>query len=240
MTWKKPFLLPLLVLGVVLMRCGGSGSNAEGDQQDANDSTVAGAPFIRPLEHDTSLIIAHAIQGFAPWKKAFDLAQPIREKYGIQTLHVYRGTIDTNMTMVFTTVQNTQRAREYITSPDLEDAMDTAGVAGDINAYWLHQTLRYTKPITDTVLMFMSFKVMSYDRWENAFLDDYREQPDRDFQVLSVLRGIDEPGMVYMFFAVNDPGYVEKMEKNNAFRMKMLASGVVSYPVTYRLSEVPI
>ena len=46
--------------------------------------------------------------------------------------------------------------------------------------------------------------------------------------------GIDEPNHVHMIFQVNDPNYVQKMEKNNAFRMKMLAAGVVSYPVTYK------
>jgi len=36
---------------------------------------------------------------------------------------------------------------------------------------------------------------------------------------------------------VNDHDYVQKMESNNSFQMKMLAAGVVSYPTIYKLDE---
>lgn len=201
---------------------------------------LAGVPFTRPSGYDTSLVIAQTPQEYSRWKTAFDQARPDREKYGIQTQRIYREPADSGMAMVFTIVSNTKLARQYMDSENTKTAMSNAVIDGSLETYWLEETLHYTKPITDSILMFMSFKVMSYDRWEHAFLDDYRDQPDRDFQVLSVLRGIDEPHKVYMLFAVNDPSYVEKMEKNNAFRMKMLASGVISYPVTYTLDEVPI
>jgi len=88
--------------------------------------------------------------------------------------------------------------------------------------------------------MYMTFKTLSYKRWEKAFLDDYREDPNRDFEVVRVFRGVDEPNHVHMIFKVNDPEYIEKSEQNNAFKMKMLAAGVVSYPVTYKLRDVKI
>ena len=106
--------------------------------------------------------------------------------------------------------------------------------------YYLDQQLEYTLEANDTLTMFMSFKTLSYNRWEKAFLNDYREDPNRAFEVIRVFRGIEEPNHVHMLFKVNDPQYIEKSEQNNSFKMKMLAAGVVSYPVTYKLQGVDI
>ena len=118
--------------------------------------------------------------------------------------------------------------------------MSNAGVVGALDLYWMTNKLQYTQSVSDSIVMFMSFKVINYDRWEDAFLQDYRDEPDRDFQVSNVMRGVEDEGQVSMIFAVNDPDYVKKMEKDNVFRAKMLAAGVISYPVTYKLVSMPI
>jgi hypothetical protein len=85
--------------------------------------------------------------------------------------------------------------------------------------------------------MFMSFKVIKYDRWQQAFLEDYKEDNTRNFQVLKVMQGVENDDEVALLFVVNDPDYVKKMEGNGAFRMKMIQAGVISYPVIYKLTE---
>ena len=139
--------------------------------------------------------------------------------------------------MVLASIENVQQAKDYVTSDQLESSMQVAGVEGDIELQWIHQQLEYTETADDSILMFMSFKVVSYDRWENAFLDDYKTGESKDFEVTRVLQGVDDPGLVTMLFQVNDHDYVQKMESNNSFRMKMLAAGVVSYPTIYKLNE---
>lgn len=236
MTWIKHLLI--LPVSVLVIACGNK-SDATTDPK-ADTTELAGVPFTRKGESETTLVMSHTIGKYPDWKAAFDLARPVRENHGIKTEHVYRGFADSNMAMVFTAVENMPLAKTYVNSPELKNSMNAAGVTGDMGISWLSRTLSYTQPITDTILIFMSFSVINYDRWEKAFLDDYRENPKHDFQVLNVSRGVDDPSVVYMLFAVNDKDYVEKMEKDNAFRMKMLASGVISYPVIHKLSEMPI
>lgn len=219
-----------------------------GDQPEENTEAaegdlvaIEGVPFNRMVAPDTFLFIAHKVEDYDVWKASFELAQPIREKHGIKATKIYKDKTDTNVVLVLTIVTDIEEAKDYITSEDLQSSMEAAGVVGAMDLYWMESQLAYSKTITDSLLMFMSFNVMNYDRWESAFLDDYKvETGNRDFQVNQVLQGIDDPGEVCMMFAVNDPDYVQKMEKNNAFRMKMLAAGVVSYPVTYNLREMPI
>ena len=219
-------------------------SGGEGEKEDKEipgaDETMAGTPFTRSVGHDTCLFIAHTIKDYDVWKASFDLAEPVREKHGIHALNVYRELNDSSLALVYTEVTHLKKAKDYITSPNLQESMSAAGVMGAMDLYWMSNKLQYTSPVTDSILMFMSFKVISYERWENAFLQDYRDEPDRDFQVSNVMRGVEDDSQVSMIFAVNDPDYVKKMEKDNVFRAKMLAAGVISYPVTYKLVSMPI
>lgn len=217
----------------------GSGKSHE-EKLEAESTELQGVPFTRKVKYDTVLFLAHRVADYDVWKASFDLAQPVRQKHGVNVLDVYRDQKDTNLILVNTNISDLKKAKEYVTSDDLQKSMTASGVQGDMDLYWLTQEMNYTKPVTDTVLFFMSFNVMKYDRWENSFLEDYRTQPDRDFQVINVMRGIENEGMVAMIFAVNDHDYVQKTEKDNAFRAKMLAAGVISYPVTYKLRKMPL
>ncbi|GAB5539338.1 MAG: hypothetical protein Salg2KO_14410 [Salibacteraceae bacterium] len=233
-----------LLFGLLFLAVGctqpSSDETSKAKTDEGVDETTLNTPFSRSKTRDTTLFISHTVRDYDTWKAAFDLAQPVREKHGIKALNVYREMTDSSLALVYTRVTDLDAARDYITSDKLIQSMEVAGVIGAMDLYWMSNQLDYAKPITDSILMFMSFKVLSYDRWENAFLDDFREDANHDFQVRNVMRGIEEPGQVAMIFAVNDPDYVAKMEKNNAFRAKMLAAGVISYPVTYKLLNMPL
>ncbi len=204
------------------------------------DESVLDTPFERSETTDTTLFIAHKVKEYETWKAAFDLAESVREKHGIKALNVYKEMTDPDLVLVYAQVTDLEAAREYITSDNLQKSMEAAGVVGAMDLYWMSHQLQYSQPITDLILMFMSFNVISYDRWEEAFLMDFKEDPKRDFQVRNIMKGVEDPGQIAMVFAVDDPNYVEKMEKDNAFRSKMLAAGVISYPVTYKLVNMPL
>jgi hypothetical protein len=212
----------------------------ESNDESSEIESLGDVPFVRNEGHDTRLLIAHKISDYVVWKASFDLAESVREKNGLKALNVFREREDSNLAIVFTEVTDLQIAKSYITSHDLQGQMLDAGVVDALDLFWLTKELNYTKPITDSITMFMSFNVISYDRWEKAFLNDYIEEPDRNFQVINVLRGVDDPNNVNMLFAVNDPDYVKKMESNKAFRAKMLASGVISYPTIYKFREMEL
>ncbi|MEZ4721888.1 MAG: hypothetical protein R2813_08450 [Flavobacteriales bacterium] len=238
---KERFFLISTILIFSLMIANSCGPNKTREEKlEIEEVELQGVPFTRKVKHDTVLFIAHKIADYEVWKAAFDIAQPVREKHGVMVLNVFRDQNDTNLVLVYTNITNVERAKEYVTSESLQKSMQNAGVQGTMDLYWLTQEMSYNKDITDSILFFMSFKVMKYDRWENAFLDDYRNEPDRDFQVINVLKGVEDQGLVGMLFAVNDHDYVQIMEKNNSFRAKMLAAGVISYPITYKLREMPL
>jgi len=212
-------------------------NNSNTTEETTSTNLTDGTPFRVDENSDPELVIAHHVTEFELWKASFDLAESVREKYGIETKKVYQGTVDSSLAVVVANVENLDTARFYLNSEKLYKSMEMAGVKADIDMFYLQDRLHYTKTITDTILMFMSFKVISYDRWQNDFLDDYKGDAAHDFQVLKVMQGVENQDEVAMLFAVNDPDYVKKMESNSAFRMKMMKAGVISYPIIYKLSE---
>mgnify|MGYP000403612600 CR=1 FL=1 len=232
--------LSFISLATMFSACNGS-SEEETDEnvQTSDTSEMAGLPFDRDEEDKSYLAIAHHVSDMELWRSAFELAKPVRRKYGISNEQVFLGSEDSTLALVFTHIENIDKAKEYVTSTQLETSMEVAGVKQDMLTFWIDQQLAYNQPANDTILMFMSFKVVNYERWEKAFLEDFKDGSSKDFEVLSVFKGIEE-NQVCMFFQVNDPEYVANTEKNAAFRMKMLAAGVISYPITHKIVATDI
>lgn len=227
----------LWILAFFILASCSTDSNHKKDSDDAL-AIPEGVPFERSENENTQLIISHFVADYDVWKATFDLAESVRLKYGITTKHVYKGLLDSNLAVVTTEIQDIDTARHYVNSDQLYKSMELAGVIGEVKTFYMKERLNYSEEANDTILMFMSFKVINYDRWEKAFLKDFLKDGDnRDFEVIKVLQGVEQEDEIAMLFRVNDPEYVQKMEKNSAFRMKMIASGVISYPLIYKLNE---
>ena len=84
------------------------------------------------------LVIRHKVKDFAAWKKAYDLHQPSRQQAGLTERHLLRGADDPNQVIMLFEARDLQKAREFIASPDLRDAMARAGVADKPDLYFLN------------------------------------------------------------------------------------------------------
>ena len=215
-------------------------SSCSSDEASADNEDMTNVPFTRDVSIDTCLVIINELTDFCDWKKVFETMDGLRSTYGIEVVELFQGSQDTNLTVSLNNISSLEGADEFINSDKLNSSMNNVSFEDATKLHFLDQQLEYTLETNDTLTMYMTFKTLSYKRWEKAFLDDYREDPNRDFEVVRVFRGVDEPNHVHMIFKVNDPEYIEKSEQNNAFKMKMLAAGVVSYPVTYNLRDVKI
>ena len=215
-------------------------SSCSSDEASADNEDMTNVPFTRDVSIDTCLVIINELTDFCDWKKVFETMDGLRSTYGIEVVELFQGSQDTNLTVSLNNISSLEGADEFSNSDKLNSSMNNVSFEDATKLHFLDQQLEYTLETNDTLTMYMTFKTLSYKRWEKAFLDDYREDPNRDFEVVRVFRGVDEPNHVHMIFKVNDPEYIEKSEQNNAFKMKMLAAGVVSYPVTYKLRDVKI
>ena len=70
------------------------------------------------------------VKDFARWKEGFDAIKMKRHEAGITEKYVLRGIDDRNEVVLLLEVKDVARAKAYIESPFLRDAMEKGGVIG--------------------------------------------------------------------------------------------------------------
>jgi hypothetical protein len=76
------------------------------------------------------MMIRHKVADFDQWKPVYEDHRPARQAAGLEDLHLWRNQNDPHDVVIVFTVSDTAKAKEFIGSADLKDAMLAAGVVG--------------------------------------------------------------------------------------------------------------
>ena len=76
------------------------------------------------------LIVQHTIEDYGKWRLVFDADEGFRQGYGIRDPEVFRGADSPNELLLKFRVDSLERAREFISAPDLRETMARGGVVG--------------------------------------------------------------------------------------------------------------
>jgi quinol monooxygenase YgiN len=101
---------------------------------------VTGAPqvlWIQSIESayvadrpTAAAMISHEVEDYSAWKKAYDAAQPARQKAGIIGAAVNRTLDDPNEVLVYHQAETKAQLEAFLSSPELKTAMKQGGVKG--------------------------------------------------------------------------------------------------------------
>jgi heme-degrading monooxygenase HmoA len=86
-----------------------------------------------------SLLIRHHVADYLAWKAVFDEHEPARRANGSQGGWLFRDTADPNELLVLLAWDDLERARLFVDSDDLREAMTRAGVAGQPDIWFLEE-----------------------------------------------------------------------------------------------------
>ena len=95
-------------------------------------SHVAQAATVRMFIH-------HKVNDYTAWRKVYDGFGPTQKKLGVTAQAVYQSTDDPNDVTVTHDFKTVEAAKAFSASPELKEAMEKAGVAGE-------PTIWYTTP----------------------------------------------------------------------------------------------
>lgn len=87
----------------------------------------------------TYLLIRHRVADFATWKPVYDAHAPARTAAGLTDVDLLRDLDDPNQIVLLFEVSDLQKAREFVDSPSLRDAMSNAGVIDKPDLYFLER-----------------------------------------------------------------------------------------------------
>jgi hypothetical protein len=83
------------------------------------------------------LLVRHKIADFAKWKVVYDSHEPIRQAAGLVEEHIWHNVDIKNEVFVLSAVHDLEKARAFLSSADLREAMERAGVIDEPNVYFL-------------------------------------------------------------------------------------------------------
>jgi quinol monooxygenase YgiN len=90
------------------------------------------------------LVARHRVKDYKAWKKGFDSARPIRRAGGEKSYQIFQVDNDKNNLLLFFEWDNLDNARKYLESPELQNAMEQAGVLEKPDVYFLEEVDRGT------------------------------------------------------------------------------------------------
>lgn len=88
------------------------------------------------------IIAKHKVNDYKTWKKGFDSAISFRKAGGEKSFQIFRVENDQNNLVLQFEWDSLKNARKYFESPDLQKAMQQAGVVGKPDVYFLEEADR--------------------------------------------------------------------------------------------------
>jgi heme-degrading monooxygenase HmoA len=77
------------------------------------------------------LFVRHNVSNYDAWRKVYDGFDPTRRSMGVTGHAVYRGATDPNDVTVTHDFDSAEKAKAFVASAELRQAMGNAGVAGE-------------------------------------------------------------------------------------------------------------
>jgi hypothetical protein len=235
------FLTPVMatLFVITLFSCNNAGnSNAAAKPADSTTPVAAVTPPV--FTPFNLLIVKHKVADFDKWKAGYMANDSMRRASGIMHAHLGRGMEDSNMVVVFDSVSDVRKARDFGASPGLKAAMQKAGVVGPPTVSLVDVIRAQAPPKDMNDRIMISHKVKDFDVWLRAFDaegDSIREANGLKFRLLA--KGIDDSSMVYIVFIITDMTKAKARFNSPELKKIMTDAGVISKPdaFLYRLVD---
>lgn len=85
------------------------------------------------------ILVRHKVQDYAKWKAVYDEHSTARKSGGSKGARLFRSPDNPNEVVVLLEWDNLEKARKFVQSDDLRQAMQRAGVADRPDVYFLEE-----------------------------------------------------------------------------------------------------
>jgi hypothetical protein len=229
---KKNTRLPAIVFAAGILFLSACGSNDENDTETVNaDSTTNTATA--PEKMPDLLAVKHKVADFAKWRTGFDGHDSARQAAGLHTYVIARGVEDSNTVMIVTKMDDTAKARQFISNPELKTAMQKSGATGKPEISMLHvHWMDMNAGITEHRAL-VTHKVKDWATWKAAFDNHKQVRTDNGIREILVGNSMDDPNLVTISFAITDPEKAKAFMASKDLRDHMAKAGVQGAPTVF-------
>ncbi|MEP6615086.1 MAG: hypothetical protein ABJA57_00835 [Ginsengibacter sp.] len=211
-------------------------SSKEKQEVQTSDTTVTTpvtetAPAFVPFK---VAMIQHHVMNFDKWKAGYVAHDSVRQAYGISAYVIGRELKDSNSVIVIDKMTDVQKAKEFSSLPNLKEAMKKAGVNSVPTFSYIDVVRNDDTKIDQKERIMIVHKVKDYDTWLKAYDREGKETRAANGLLDRGLgRGVDDPNMVYVVFAVTDMAKAKSRMSSAELKGIMTEAGVEGIPKFY-------
>ncbi|MBK9981874.1 MAG: hypothetical protein IPP15_05530 [Saprospiraceae bacterium] len=183
------------------------------------------------------MMVRHGVSDYATFKTVYMAHDSVRKAYGLESLAVGRGMDDPNMIIVMNKISDVQKAKDFAASPSLKEAMMKAGITGPPTVEFMNVIRDDTTSIPQNDRVMVSHHVKDFDAWVKVY--DAEGKATRAANGIvdrGMARGIDDPNMVYLLFAVTDMAKANARMQSEELKKVMTDAGVDSAPSFFKFT----
>ena len=226
----KKFLKPVLIVFLVtsFLSCKNNKTEKTETEEAMPKDTATAVAVFEPFK---VMLIKHKVADYDKWRKEYDAHDSIRTAYTISHYMVGRGTDDANMIVTATKFIDLQKAKDFSALPYLKEAMKKAGVIGKPE-FSYHEVIRNDDtPIDQKDRVMVTHKVKDFDAWLKVYdAEGTAKRMEEGFIDRGLARGIDDPNMVTIVFAITDMKKAKESITSEAKKKLMMDAGVEGVP----------
>ena len=209
-------------------------SSCNGDETKTDDTTVskdttAVTKVETPTKPGNILIIMEKVANYSKWKPGYDSHDSVRLAHGLHNNLVARGLKDSNMVMVVLLMDDTAKAKQFSTLPELKMTMQKAGVIGTPTFRLIDVQFRDTANAADTRVI-ITHKVKDWDAWKKSFDSHKQARIDAGLTDRAVGYAVGDTHTVTVAMIIHDMQKAEAFMASKDLKDKMAEAGVVGAP----------
>jgi hypothetical protein len=224
------FLKPVLIVFLVVsfLSCKNNKTEKTETEEGMPKDTATVVAVFEPFK---VMVIKHKVADYDKWRKEYDAHDSIRTAYTISHYMVGRGTDDANMIVTATKFIDLQKAKDFSVLPYLKEAMKKAGVIGKPEFSYYEVLRNDDTPIDQKDRVMVTHKVKDFDAWLKVYdAEGTAKRMEEGFIDRGLARGIDDPNMVTIVFAITDMKKAKASITSEAKKKLMMDAGVVGAP----------
>jgi hypothetical protein len=212
-----------------------SNGGKEKEETQTTDSTTAVKADTTPVFSPyNAVMVQHTVKDFDIWKTAFDGHDSVRTSYGITDEMVARGIDNDKMVYLLMKTADVQKAKDFTALPALKDVMKKAGVTSAPAFSFMNVIRDDNSTIPQKERMMVVHKVKDFDAWLKVYDSEGKAVRAENGMVdRGLARGIDDPNMVYILFAVTDMAKAKARVASEDLKKVMMDAGVEGQPQVY-------
>jgi hypothetical protein len=233
-------ILPQFVgacLAMLLFSC--NNGEVKQDEKKADETVNADTakveqPVVPAFMPFKIFMVRHAVADFDKWKAGYLAHDSMRQAYGISQFIIGRGIDDPKTAIVIDKISDVQKAKDFSMLPDLKDAMKKAGVTGKPEFAYADVIRNDDSKIEQQDRMMVSHHVKDFDAWLKVYdAEGVAKRMENGMIDRGMARGIDDPNMVYLVFAISDMAKAKARGNSDELKKLMTDAGVDSKPTIF-------